>query len=160
MTDYIVYRVILFYRCGGKNMIRGIILYKSKYGSTKKYAYWLSEATGFPARDIKKTDIQEVEQYDVIIYGGGIYASGIAGIKFLKKHMNRLQGKKIIVFCDGASPYNEKALNEIKERNMTGPLSGIPLFYCRGGWDMQSMTPVDRVLCSMLRKSVAKKRSL
>ena len=27
--------------------MNGIIIYKSKYGATKKYAEWLSEATGF-----------------------------------------------------------------------------------------------------------------
>ena len=29
-------------------MGKGIILYQSKYGATKKYAKWLSEETGFP----------------------------------------------------------------------------------------------------------------
>ena len=28
--------------------MKGIIIYKSKYGATKKYAEWISEATGFP----------------------------------------------------------------------------------------------------------------
>lgn len=28
-------------------MKKGVILYRSKYGATKKYASWLEEATGF-----------------------------------------------------------------------------------------------------------------
>ncbi len=28
-------------------MMKGIIVYKSKYGATKKYAQWLREETGF-----------------------------------------------------------------------------------------------------------------
>lgn len=40
---------------------------------------------------------------------------------------------------------------------MKGALSDIQLFYCRGGWDMQSMAVTDRNLCKMLRKAVAKK---
>lgn len=138
-------------------MMKGIILYKSKYGSTKKYAEWLALETNFDVCDVEEAKIEKVEKYDVVILGGGIYASGIAGLKFLKKNIHRLSNKKIIIFCDGASPFDEKALSEIKKHNMSGDLENIPLFYCRGGFDMQSMSFVDRNLCKMLKKVVAKK---
>ncbi len=137
--------------------MKGIILYQSKYGATKKYADRLSEETGFPCVETKKARIDEVSKYDVIVLGGGIYASGIAGLSFLKKHIDALNGKKIIVFCDGASPYEEKAFGEVVSRNMTGRLEGIPCFYCRGAWDMDGMNAVDRGLCKMLLKAVTKK---
>ena len=85
----------------------GVILYQSKYGATKRYAEWLSEETGFQCIETKKADINEIISYDSIILGGGIYASGIAGLPFLKKNINKLTDKKIIVFCCGASPYEE-----------------------------------------------------
>ena len=135
----------------------GIILYQSKYGATRKYAAWLSEKTGFPMMETKTAKIADVQQYDTVILGGGIYASGIAGLAFLKKHIAALAGKKIIVFCDGASPYEERAFREIVEHNMKGELSGIPCFYCRGAWDLEAMNVVDRNLCKMLRKATAKK---
>lgn len=94
--------------------MKGVILYKSKYGATKKYAEWLSLDTGFNVCDVRKAKIEDVKQHDIIIFGGGIYASGIAGIKFLKKNIDQLKGKKIIVFCDGAAPYEEKDLIDIK----------------------------------------------
>ncbi len=137
--------------------MKGIILYQSKYGSTRRYAEWLSEATGFDRLETKKARIEDVRRYDPIILGGGIYASGIAGLSFLKKHGDRLSGKKIIVFCVGASPYEENAFRQIVDHNMKGALSGIPCFYCRGGWDMDGMSIVDRNLCKLLRTVVAKK---
>lgn len=135
----------------------GIILYQSKYGTTKKYANWLSEETGFSCIETKKAKVRELEKYDVIVLGGGIYASGIAGLSFLKKNIDTLHGKRIVVFCCGASPYEEEAFQEIIKRNMKDKLSGIPCFYCRGAWDMDSMSFIDRTLCSMLRKAVSKK---
>ena len=33
--------------------------------------------------------------YDTIIFCGGIYASGIAGLSFLKKNTNQLKDKEI-----------------------------------------------------------------
>ena len=77
--------------------MNGIILYQSKYGATKKYAKWLSEKTGFPCVETKQARISDVREYDTILLGGGIYASGIAGLSFLRKNFKDLQGRKIIV---------------------------------------------------------------
>ena len=137
--------------------MNGVILYQSKYGATKRYADWLSEETGFQCIETRKADINEIVTYDAIILGGGLYASGIAGLSFLKKNISKLTGKKIIVFCCGASPYEENAFQQIKEHNLKGNLSDIPVFYCRGAWDMDAMSFKDRTLCNLLRKAVAKK---
>ena len=137
--------------------MKGIVIYKSKYGASKKYAEWISEATGFPCVTTKEADINEVTKCDVIIIGGGIYASGIACVSYLKKNIGKLKGKKIIVFTCGASPYDEKSVNEIIKRNMKDDLEGIPVYYCRGSFDMKEMSFADRTLCGMLRKSLAKK---
>ena len=135
----------------------GIILYQSKYGATQKYANWLSAETGFSCVETKKANVSEVANYDVIILGGGIYASGIAGLSFLKKNIDALNEKKIVVFCCGASPYEKEAFKEIVQHNMKDKLAKIPCYYCRGAWDMNSMSFTDKTLCSMLRKAVAKK---
>ena len=137
--------------------MNGVILYQSKYGATKRYADWLSEETGFQCIETRKADINEIVTYDAIILGGGLYASGIAGLSFLKKNISKLTGKKIIVFCCGASPYEENAFQQIKEHNLKDNLSDIPVFYCRGAWDMKAMSFKDRTLCNLLRKAVAKK---
>lgn len=137
--------------------MNGIILYQSKYGATKKYTDWISEETGFSFVETKKAVIDDIVKYDTIILGGGIYASGIAGLSFLKKNIKQLSNKKIIVFCCGASPYEESAFQQIKSFNMKGALTNIPLFYCRGSWDMDLMSFKDRILCNMLRKAVSKK---
>ena len=137
--------------------MNGVILYQSKYGATKRYAEWLSEETGFKCIETKKADINKIIAYDTIILGGGIYASGIAGLSFLKRNINKLTDKRIIVFCCGASPYEENAFLQIKEHNMKDNLSDIPVFYCRGAWDMDAMSFKDRTLCNLLRKAVAKK---
>lgn len=137
-------------------MDKGIILYQSKYGATKKYVQWLQEETGFDCIETKKAELKEVLKYDIIILGGGVYASGIAGLSFLKKNIDSLRNKKVAVFCVGASPYDEKAYNQIREMHFKDKLREIPLFYCRGAWDLDNMSFADRTICKMLLKSVAK----
>lgn len=138
-------------------MEKGIIIYQSKYGATKKYAEWLCQITGFECVETPKASISEVMNYEIVLLCGGIYASGIAGLPFLKKNIDKLRNKKIATFCVGASPYDENAFAEIKARNLTGDLKEIPLFYGRGTWDEDKMNFMDRTLCKILQKSVAKK---
>lgn len=140
-------------------MSKGVILYQSKYGATKKYADWLKEETGYDCIETKSAKVAVVQKYDVIVLGGGVYASGIAGLSFLKKNIGSLSDKKIAVFAVGASPYDEKAITQIKEMHFKNALSNVPLFYCRGAWDEERMTFVDRTLCKMLQKAVAKQKA-
>lgn len=140
-----------------KNMGKGIILYQSKYGSTKKYAQWLEEATGFEVMEVKKAKADTINDYDTVVLCGAVYASGIAGVSYLRKNKNMLAGKRTAVFCVGASPYDEKALREIKEHNLKEDLKEIPMFYGRGAWDEEGMTFTDRTMCRMLQKAVGKK---
>lgn len=75
----------------------------------------------------------------------------------MKKNIDKFKKKKIAILCVGASPYDESAFAEIKERNLTRDLKNIPLFYGRGSWNESKMKFMDRTLCKMLQKSVAKK---
>lgn len=139
------------------SMKKGIILWKSKYGATEKYANWVAETTGYDCVKLSEAALQKAVQYEIIVICGGIYASGIAGLPLLKKHIAAWKGKKIAVFCVGASPYNEKAFQELKIHNMKDALCDIPLFYGRGAWDESIMTFKDRTLCKMLQKALSKK---
>lgn len=85
------------------------------------------EAAGFDCVETKKADIATVAGYDTVLLGGGIYASGIAGLGFLKKNAEALRDKKIAVFCVGASPYGDAgaktlcALRRRVKRRRAGP---------------------------------------
>ena len=137
-------------------MSKGIILYQSKYGATKKYVDWLTEKTGYHCIETKSAKVAHLHNYDVIVLGGGVYASGIAGLHFLKKNISSVSDKKIAVFAVGASPYDEKAIMQIREMHFKDELSNVPLFYCRGAWNEERMTFGDRMLCRMLQKAVSK----
>ncbi|HJA66834.1 flavodoxin [Lachnoclostridium sp. An169] len=146
-------------------MSRVLVIYKSKYGTTKKYAEMLKgELESSSAGKEIICDITEAEKfdrtvlgaYDTVIFAGAVYAGGISGISMLKKNRDRLKGKRTAVFCVGVSPYDEKALEEVKKRNLDSELRDVPMFYGRGTWDESRMTFRDRIMCRMLQKMVAK----
>ena len=138
-------------------MKKGIILYKSKYGATKKYAQWLAEETGYDCVAIKEADSDAVKKYDTIVFGSGIYASRIAGLSLFQKNAYGLRGKKLAIFCVGATKYDEKAFETICKVNLNDRLENVPAFYCRGDWDEEKMNFLDRTICGMIRKMTKKK---
>lgn len=81
-----------------------IVIYKSKYGSTKAYAEWIAEEIGCEAVDAKKVKADMLSEYDTIVYGGGLYAEIISGVTLITKNIDKLAGKKIAVFTTGLTP--------------------------------------------------------
>ncbi|MBE7039662.1 MAG: flavodoxin [Ruminococcaceae bacterium] len=84
--------------------MKTLVIYKSKYGSTKQYATWIGEELGCEVKDAKKVKIEDLEGYETIIYGGGLYAEVISGVNFITKNFDRLCTKKIVVFSTGITP--------------------------------------------------------
>ncbi len=138
-------------------MSKNLMLYKSKYGATEQYAHLLAETQQWDICSLADSGAKDLSEYDGILFAGGIYASGIAGIRELEKRFEEIKDQKIAVFCVGASPMDEKNLLEIKQRNLRGRLSDVPLFYGRGAWDESKMSFKDRLLVGMLQKAVSRK---
>ena len=85
-------------------IMNGIVIYKSKYGSTKSYAKWIAEELGFELREHRSVSIEDLMKYDTIIYGGGIYAEVVAGVTLITKNIEKLTDKKIAVFTTAITP--------------------------------------------------------
>ena len=68
-------------------MSKTIVIYKTKYGSAKKYAHWISQSLGADLFDVKDVSVQMINSYDTIIYGGGLYAGACFAFHLLKKIM-------------------------------------------------------------------------
>ena len=81
--------------------MNAIVIYKTKYGSTKSYAQWIGEELGCRVVDVKEITIDELDRYDTIIYGGGLYAEAINGVSLITKNIDRLKNKKIAIFPQG-----------------------------------------------------------
>lgn len=132
--------------------MKTIVIYKSKSGYTKTYAQWIAEELSCDLKSADEISVNDLKDYDVIIYGGGLYAVGINGISLIKKNFQILQNKKIIVWATGSSPGREDEMQQVWNYNFTKEqLSFIKTFYLRGGFDYKSLNPGDKILMSMLK---------
>ena len=134
-----------------------LILYKSKYGSTKKYVDMLEKEITCDIFKINDFHFEDIKKYDFILFAGGIYAGGISIMKYIQKNNNLLVNKKTAIFAVGASPYDEKAFETTKTQNLKNIPFEIPMFYGRGAYDESVMNFVDKSLCKLLKKSLSKK---
>lgn len=141
--------------------MKAVVIYKSKTGFTKKYAQWIAEELHGDIFDVSKADINMLKDYDTIVYGGSLYASGILGVKFILKNLDKLKDKKIAVFATGASPSREEPINEVRDRNFTKEQQAqLAFFYLRGGFDYTKLNVFDKFLMSLLKWQLKKKKEL
>ena len=71
-----------------------IVIYKTKYGSTRGYAVEIANRLGTTAIDAKTVTLQDLEKYEAIVYGGGLYAEVINGVTLITKNIKKLSEKK------------------------------------------------------------------
>lgn len=139
-----------------------IVLYQSRYGSTKSYAEWIGKALGCEVKDAKGVRVEELLPYDTIIYGGGLYAEIINGARLITKNMDRLKGKKLIVFSTGITPLECKEYYEkyVWEKNFKGiPEETIKVYYFLGKMILSELSFVHRNAIRALKKLMAGKEN-
>ena len=138
-----------------------IILYKSKTGFVKKYAEWIAEDLSSKAIPVDDVTLEDLKSYDTIIFGGGLYAGGINGIKLIKKNLDKLEGKNLILFATGASPGRKDEIYEVWSKNFTKEeRSKIHFYYLRGGFDYRKLNVKDKMLMTLLKKKLESKKEL
>ena len=127
------------------------VIYSSKYGTTKKYAAWISEELGADLLDRTVVKPTQIGSYDVVVFGGGLYAGGISGVDLVTKH----RPKKLIVFTVGlADPATTNYSNILKKNFDPTLLNEIKVFHLRGGIDYKRLGLVHRVMMAMMKKLV------
>lgn len=139
-----------------------IVVYKTKYGSTKAYAEWIAESIGCPVVDAKSISINDLKQYDTIIYGGGLYAEVISGVTLITKNFDALCDKKLIVFTTGITPldcrdYYDKLV--IEKNFKPHMLEKIRIYNFLGKMVLSELSLVHRTAIKTLKKLMSSKEN-
>lgn len=139
-----------------------IVIYKTKYGSTKQYAEWISEDLGCDAVDAKNVKVDDLLGYDTIIYGGGLYAEVINGMSLITRNIDKLRDKKIIVYTTGITPSDVREYydGEVIDKNFKkGVPENIKIFNFLGKMIQKELTPVHYAAIVSLKKIMSAKKN-
>lgn len=139
------------------------VIYQSHYGTTKRYAEWIAEelnADLYEKREINQKN--QLNNYEIIIFGGALYAGGIKGISIIKDNFDLIKDKKLIVFtCGLADPKDQDNLNGLRKsiaKSFTAEeQKNIEFFHLRGGIDYRKLNIVHKIMMAMLKQQLMKK---
>ena len=134
-----------------------IIIYGSRYGSTKRYAERLAEITGLKAVFFK--DVKSVAGYDRIVYLGALCAGGVMGLK--KTICCLSASQELFVATVGlADPSDIGNINHIrgglKKQVPASHYDESKIFHLRGAIDYSKLSLKHRIMMRLLYSKVVK----
>ena len=136
------------------------VIYRSKYGTTKQYAQWIAEALEAKLFESRMIKANQLNDFDMVIYGGGLYAGGISGINLVTQN----PCKKLVIFTVGLATPENTDYSEILEKNLPSEMrQHIKVFHFQGGIDYKKLGIVHKSMMAMMmvmtKKAVAKKEA-
>lgn len=140
--------------------MKTIVIYNSQTGFTKRYAQWIAEATGADCLELSAAKKKNMSDYEAIIFGGWACAGNISKLGWFKAHMEEWAGKKLIVYCVGASPLENPDIDKnLKQNFKVSEVEKVNLFYCPGGLNYENMPAPSRFAMKMLIKALKAKKN-
>ncbi len=139
-----------------------IVIYKSKYGSTRAYAEWIAAALSCQAVEARSVKAADLAKYDTIIYGGGLYAEVINGVHLITKNLDLLKDKKIAVFSTGITPLHCRDYYDklVTEKNFKPEmLEKLRVFNFMGKMILDELSVVHRTALKTLKKIMSSKEN-
>ena len=131
------------------------VVYKSKYGSTKQYAQWIAQKLDYASLfEVSQIKPEQLALFDVIVYGGGLYAGGINGVSLVTKN----PCKNLVVFTVGLANPDTTDYSEVLSKNFSGELlAKTKVFHLRGGISYSGLSLLHKGIMAIFNKAAAKK---
>lgn len=134
--------------------MNSVVIYKSKYGTTKKYAEWTAEKIGAEIFESKEFNTADFKKYDTILYFGGVYTGSIANIGVITNNYDEISDKNIIV-CPVCltKAENTDGISELLANNFNYKMfDKVKVFPLRGAIDYKKLKFLDKL---MIKSAVA-----
>ena len=134
-----------------------VMIYRSKYGHTKRYADLIQKEIGCDVVNIKKLKKKEIQKYNTVIFGTGVY---MGKMKKLNTILNLFKNKPIIIFACGGNNNVEEDIEQIKNSNFTqDQLEFHQFFYLPGGMDVSKVKGPMKFMFRIIGKMLEKKEN-
>lgn len=139
--------------------MKGIIIYKGKYGATRQYAIWLGNILNIPAILAGGEMEEQLKAADYIIMGTSVYIGKLQLRKWIEKHRKLLVSKELFLFLVAGTPVSEKEkLQEYITANIAAEIrTRCNCFFLPGKLEFNKLSLSDKILLR-IGSSLAKGR--
>lgn len=136
-----------------------VVVYSTKNGSTERYAQWIAEDCGADLMRAGETKIEDLLNYETVIYGGCVYQGTLRGVDLIKKNLQKLREQKLVVFAVGLThPADDAAFEQVLSQNFKpSQREGIQFFHFPGALDYAKMTFHQKYMMKLLVKNIRKR---
>lgn len=137
--------------------MKGIILYKTSYGSTQEYAEWIGEDTSFEAHPIETAGNLPLDSYDIIIVGGYVMASKIVIGRWVASNWEQLKNKHVVVFSTSGAKPSPEVKKEFLEKSFPPEIANnIEYFPMHGRRRQKDLSLLGKAMMWIARTFIAK----
>ncbi|MES1213939.1 MAG: flavodoxin domain-containing protein [Bacteroidota bacterium] len=88
--------------------MKGIIIYKGKYGATQQYADWAGAAMRLPVMASHECRKQDIADCDFLVLGTSVYIGVLVLREWIKENLDVLMGKRIFMFVVSGTSLDDK----------------------------------------------------
>ena len=139
-------------------MAKVLVAYRSKYGYTKKYAQWLAAELDADIFPVSKIRPGMLDAYSTIILGSGVYAGNIGGTEKLFSNLEKLAGKKLIIFTCGIADVSDAEsmaeINAIISAKIPEAIRAhVKIFNLQGGIDYGKLSFKHKIMMGIVHKA-------
>lgn len=139
-------------------MATKLVVYRSKYGTTARYAQWIAEDLGADCIPRDELTSERLAMYDVIVYGGGLYAGGISGVDAIVKQFDAIRDKTIVLFTVGLADPAQTDYSAICDKNIPAAIRDrIQLFHLQGGIDYKRLSWIHKAMMAVMKRMTLRK---
>lgn len=134
-------------------MKKVLVFYKSKTGFTERYARWIAEEVGAEILPIEKVNLETLDSYDILVFGGPLFASRISALDKVQKWMEKHPKKTWVIFATGATPSDDSFVKSIERINFP-PDTQKParFYYFLSGINFEKMGWFNRTLIKLFAR--------
>jgi menaquinone-dependent protoporphyrinogen IX oxidase len=106
-----------------------LVLYKSKYGSTKQYAEWLGSSLSATVKSVDAASAHDLEQAKIVVIGGSVRIGKITCAPFIVRHWNILKDKRILLFAVAGTPPESPEVRSYFEGSLPANIRSSVAFF-------------------------------
>ena len=143
--------------------MKGAIVYYSNYGSTRQYAEWIAEETGFTLLD-QKSDSVSLDEFDTVVIGSPTLKMEPFLAKWINENWKTLGEKRVFLFSTSGATAEEPGLQAGFRRafpaNVAKRIDYTPL---QGRMVWKDLKPMHKLMMrigSMIEKDPVRKKGM
>ncbi len=127
--------------------MKGVIVYKSKYGATTQYSNWLADELGLPLVKAEEFDSKSLSDFDFVILASSIYIGKWLLRDWVKQNADVLKSKKLFFVMVCGTPSSDfKEQERLANTNIPSSLAkNSNVMFLRGRVVIKKLSLMDKL---------------